>query len=726
MLCPYTARMSHQTRKSSLAASPLVTPPHATPPPATATVAAGPPATPPRAKLVPHTVESPHGARVDPYYWLRDDSREDPEVLAYLAAENAYLAQEFAPIKPLEDALFNEIVGRLKQDDASVPYRKNGYWYYTRFEVGKEHPIFARRGADAADSPEEILLDANALSAVHDYYDVGALAVSPDSNTLAFCEDTVGRREYRLRFRDLATGVVDAVAIAPVEPDLAWANDSRTVIYVEKDRDTLLGLYVKKHVRGTDPAGDVLVFEQTDKSFYTNVAKSKSERYLFILMESTVASEWRYADADDPALEFRLFLAHERDHEYQLEHWRDRFVVRTNWRADNFRIMLAGIAPASKREDWVDLVPHRESQFIDDFDVFATFLAVSVREGGLKKISVKPMPGWDGGEFFIASDEAAYTMGISVNPELDTHLIRYTYSSLTTPKTVYDYDVLTRERTLLKRDPVLGVFDPADYRTEFLFVDARDGARIPVSLVYRASTPRDGTAPMLQYAYGAYGISMDPSFSSSRLSLLDRGFVYAIAHVRGGQELGRYWYDSGRLAHKINSFTDFIDVTRALVALGVAAADKVFAMGGSAGGLLVGAAANLAPHDYRAIIAQVPFVDVVTTMLDDSIPLTTNEYDEWGDPRDPRLYAYMLSYSPYDNVRRQAYPAMLITTGLWDSQVQYYEPAKWVAKLRALKTDGNVLLLHTDMEAGHGGKSGRFQRYREIAMEYAFILTQLG
>jgi oligopeptidase B len=711
--------MSHPTRKSSLASPSLV----ATP--LVAHSAAPAPASPPRAKVVPHSVDSPHGSRVDPYYWLRDDEREDPEVLAYLEAENDYLAQEFAPLRPLENALFDEIVGRIKQDDASVPYRKNGYWYYTRFEVGKEHPIFARRPAEPVDAAEQILLDANALAAGHDYYEVGALAVSPDSTTLAFCEDIVGRREYRLRFRDLATGAIDAVAIAPVEPDLAWANDSRTVLYVEKDRDTLLGLYVKKHVRGTDPAGDVLVFQQTDKSFYTNVAKSKSERYLFILMESTVASEWHYADADDPALEFHLFLGHERDHEYQLEHWRDRFIVRTNWRADNFRLMLADIAPQTQRESWVDLVPHSDTQFIDDFDVFATFLAVSVRQGGLKKISVQPLPGWDGAEFFIASDEAAYTMGISVNPELDTTLIRYTYSSLTTPKTVYDYDVHTGVRTLLKRDPVLGTFDPADYRTEFLFVNARDGATIPVSLVYRADTPRDGTAPMLQYAYGAYGISMDPGFSASRLSLLDRGFVYAIAHVRGGQELGRHWYDAGRLAFKMNSFTDFIDVTHALVARGVAARDKVFAMGGSAGGLLVAAAANLAPQDYRAIVAQVPFVDVVTTMLDDSIPLTTNEYDEWGDPRDPGLYAYMLSYSPYDNVRRQAYPAMLVTTGLWDSQVQYYEPAKWVAKLRALKTDGNVLLLHTDMEAGHGGKSGRFQRYREIAMEYAFILARL-
>lgn len=701
----------------------------------------------PIADQKPRTVHSPYGIRLDPYYWLRDDERRDPEVLAYLKAENAYMEQEFAAAKPLENALFDEIVARLKQDDASVPYRKHGYWYYTRFEVGKEHPIFARRltlfGA------EEIVLDANDLAAGHDYYQIGALAVSPNSAMLAFCEDLVGRRDYRLRFKDLSTGLIDSTAIEGVEADLAWANDNATLLYVEKDPETLLGMYVKKHVLFSDTSADVLVFRQTDMSFYTNVLKSKSDRFIFIQMESTVASEWHYADADDPKLEFKVFLAHERDHEYQLEHLHDRFIVRSNWRASNFRLMRSPIGANSDRSQWLDVVAHRDDVFIEDFEVFDSYIAVSVRTQGLRKICIKPLPApeipgvtagavaravagaaqgapWCAPEFFIASDEPAYSMSISTNPELATEIVRYTYSSLTTPATFYDYNMRTREQILMKRDPVLGNFDPSNYRTEFLFAAARDGAQIPISLVYRVGTALDGSAPLLQYAYGAYGLSMDPGFSSSRLCLLDRGFLYAIAHVRGGQEMGRAWYDAGRLMHKMNSFTDFIDVTRHLVAHGYAARDRVFAMGGSAGGLVVGAVANLAPQDYRGIVAQVPFVDVVTTMLDDSIPLTTNEYDEWGDPRDKALYDYMLTYSPYDNVRPQAYPAILVTTGLWDSQVQYYEPAKWVAKLRALKTDRNTLLLHTDLVSGHGGKSGRFQRYREIATEYAFILSQLA
>jgi oligopeptidase B len=675
----------------------------------------------PVAAIRPHPVPSPHGTRIDPYYWLRDDEREDPDVLSYLAAENAYVERELADAKPLEDRLFEEIVGRLQQDDSSVPFFLRGYWYYSRFETGHEHPVYARRRG-TLDAAEEILLDANRLAAAHEYYQIGALAVSPNSDWLAFSEDIVGRRQYRLRFKDLRSGELHDPGIADIEPDLAWANDDRTVLYVAKDPETLLGLYVKKHLVGTDAKHDRLVFEQTDRSFYTSIEKSKSERYLFIQIESTVASEWHYADAADPQLEFRLFLAQERDHEYQLEHLGDRFIVRSNWQAPNFRIMSAPIAPHSERSGWTEIVPHRADTFVEDFEVFDEFLALSLRNGGLHKISIKPH---GGDEYWITSDEAAYSMSLGVNPESKTPLLRYTYTSLTTPTSVFDFDTRSGEKTLLKRDPVLGVFDPAQYLTEFLFVTARDGARVPVSLVYRRGTARDGTAPLLQYAYGAYGISMEPAFSSARLSLLDRGFVYAIAHVRGGQELGRAWYEAGRLTHKMNSFTDFIDVTHELVERRYAARDRVFAMGGSAGGLLVGAVANLAPQAYRGIVAQVPFVDVVTTMLDAGIPLTTNEYDEWGNPDQRVHYDYMLAYSPYDNVRAQAYPAILVTTGLWDSQVQYYEPAKWVAKLRSLKTDDNLLLLHTDMDAGHGGKSGRFQRYREIAKEYAFILHEL-
>jgi oligopeptidase B len=677
----------------------------------------------PVAAQKPYRVASPHGVRTDPYYWLRDDERTNPEVLAYLKEENAYRERSMAHAKPLENALYEEIYARLKQDDATVPYRKSGYWYSIRFEPGKEHPIFVRR-KNTLEAPEEILLDANVHAVGHEYYRIGAMEISPDSAWLAYCEDTVGRSQFTLRFKNLHSGEIQPEAIADVEADLAWAADNRTLLYVEKDPETLLGLYVKKHVLGEDPKRDQLIFEQTDRSFYTGVSKSKSDAYIFIHMESTLSSEWRYARADDLELRFDIFLAHEADHEYDIEHLGGDFIVRSNWQARNFRLARAPIGSHSQRAAWIDVVAHRDDAYIEEFDVFDRFIALSVRSGGLHKIGIHPLS--CAPAFFIASDEAAYSTSMSVNLELDTEIVRYAYSSLTTPTTLYDYNVRTREQVLLKRDPVLGRFDPNDYRTEFFMAPARDGAEIPVSLVYRKGFARNGSAPLLQYGYGAYGLSMDPSFSSARLSLLDRGFVYAIAHVRGGQEMGRAWYDAGRKLHKKNSFNDFIDVTRALVERRYAAKDKVFAMGGSAGGLLMGAIANMSAADYRGIVAQVPFVDAVTTMLDESIPLTTNEYDEWGDPSVREYYDYMLSYSPYDNVGSQAYPAMLVTTGLWDSQVQYYEPAKWVAKLRALKSDDHRLLLHVEMDAGHGGKSGRFQRYRETAMEYAFLLDELG
>jgi oligopeptidase B len=678
---------------------------------------------PPVAAVGTHVVASPHGTRSDPYYWLRDDERTNPEVLAYLTAENVYHAQHQGAIKALEDELYGEIISRLKQDDSTVPYLKNGYWYYTRFEPDQEHPIFARRQG-SLDGPEQIMLNVNELAVGHDYYQIGEIDVSPDSQWLAFCEDTVGRRQYTLRFKNLCSGETLAVKIPDVEPDLAWANDNTTVLYIEKDPETLLGLRVKKHTLGADPAMDPLVFEQTDKTFYTGVSKSKSDRFLFIHMEGTVISEWHYADASDPELTFKVFLPRRRDHEYEVEHLDGRFVIRTNWRARNFRLMWVPIGEEGNQERWQDLVGHRDDTFIEDFDLFENYVALSVRRDGLRKLAVLPLaPG--AAEYFIASDEPAYTMSISVNLELNSETLRYTYSSLATPTTVYDYNMRSGERHLLKRDPVLGGFDSSNYQTEFLFAPGRDGKQIPVSLIHRKGFVRDGSAPLLQYAYGSYGLSMDPGFSSARFSLIDRGFVYAIAHIRGGQEMGRAWYDDGRLLRKKNSFTDFIDVTHFLVAQKYADRSKVFAMGGSAGGLLMGAIANMSPQDYRGIVAQVPFVDTVTTMLDDSIPLTTNEYDEWGDPAVRAFYDYMLSYSPYDNVRAQAYPAMLVTTGLWDSQVQYYEPAKWVAKLRSLKTDHNALLLYVDMDSGHGGKSGRFQRYRETAMEYAFILGEL-
>ena len=679
--------------------------------------------TPPVAAVRPHEVVSPNGTRVDEYYWLRDDTRKDPDVLAYLEAENAYKAAMTAHTKALEDRVYNEIIARIKQDDASVPYRKRGYWYYTRFETSKEYPVYARK-AGSLEAAEQVMLDGNALAVGHEFFQVGALAVAMDNRLLAWVDDTVGRRQYTLRFKDLETGEVLADHIENVDPYLAWTADSRSLLYVEKDPETLLGLRVKRHVLGTDAAQDTLVYEQDDDSFYTSVAMSKDERYILIFAQSTVSTEWRYADAADPALAFRLFLPRERDLEYYVEHLDGRWIIRTNWQAPNFRLMEATVGEEGDRANWRELVAHRDDAFIHAFDVFKDFLAIEERSGALRKIRIRP---WAGStEFFIAADEAAYTTALGQNAEIDTHIVRYEYTSLTTPNSVYDYDIQTGEKQLMKREPVLGDFDPSNYRSELLWATARDGAKLPVSLVYRNGFNRDGHAPVVVYGYGSYGNSMDPEFAVSRLSLLDRGFVYAIAHVRGGQEMGRRWYDQGRLLNKINTFNDFIDATRLLVQEGYGDPKRVSAMGGSAGGLLMGAIANMAPGDYRAIVAQVPFVDVITTMLDESIPLTTGEFDEWGYPKQKPYYDYMLSYSPYDNVAHQDYPAMLVTTGLWDSQVQYYEPAKWVARLRARKTDHNPLLFKTTMEAGHGGKSGRFQRYRDIAEEYAFILDQSG
>ena len=678
---------------------------------------------PPVAAVRPHVVESPNGNRTDEYYWLRDDKRADKDVLAYISAENAYKAAMSAHTQALEDKVYEEIVGRIKQDDSTVPYRFRGYWYYTRFETGKEYPIFARK-AGTLDAPEQLMLNANEMAEGHGFFQVGSTAIAPDNNLLAYAEDTVGRRQYTLRFKDLATGRTLPDHIENVDPSIAWTADSRSVLYLEKDPETLLARRVLRHVIGTDPSQDALVYEQDDESFYTGVATSKDEKYVFIVAQSTVSTEWRYARADDPALAFKVFYPRERDLEYYVDHLDGRWIIRTNWQAPNYRLMEAKVGEEGDRANWREILAHRDDAFIHGFDVFKDFLAIEERSDAMRKIRIRP---WDGSkDFYITSDEPSYTTSLGQNAEIDTHIVRYEYTSLTTPVTIYDYDIQTGERRLMKRTPVLGGYDPANYRTELVWAAARDGAKVPVSLVYRVGFRKDGTAPMLQYAYGSYGATMDPAFSVARVSLLDRGYVFALAHIRGGQEMGRRWYDQGRLLNKKNTFTDFIDVTRDLVKEGYADGKRVSAMGGSAGGLLMGAVANMAPADYRAIVAQVPFVDVVTTMLDESIPLTTNEFDEWGNPKKKEYYDYMLSYSPYDNVSRQDYPAMLVTTSLWDSQVQYYEPAKWVARLRARKTDHNALLFRTTMEAGHGGKSGRFQRYREIAEEYAFILDQSG
>lgn len=678
---------------------------------------------PPMAPTRPHQVASPNGDREDPWYWLRDDAREAPEVLAYLEAENAWFQRHMAPLEPLTERIYGEIVGRIKQDDATVPYRERGYWYYTRYADGQEYPIHARRKG-SMDAPEEVLLDGNVLAEGHDFFQIAGYEVSDDGRWLVWAQDTVGRRQFDLRFRDLATGQDLPDRIQGASADLAWAADNATVFYIENDPATLLGVRVRRHRLGDDPGADPVVYEEDDDSYYLGVGRTGDDRYLTIHSASTVSDELRFLPADQPGGEFRVLAPRLRDFEYGADHIDGRWVIRTNWQAPNFRLMEVADDQVGDRAAWRELLAHRDDVYIDEFELFDRFLAVGERSEGLKRVRIRA---WDGSrEEYIGADEPAYVSEIDINREQDSQWLRYRYSSLTTPGTVYEVDMASGERRLLKRDPVLGDFDSNDYVTERVWADAADGAKIPISLLYRKGFRRDGRGALYQYAYGSYGLAMDPYFSSSRLSLVDRGVVFAIAHVRGGEEMGRQWYESGKLLAKRNTFTDFIAATEYLVAENYAAPDRVVAVGGSAGGLLIGAVANMAPERYRALVAHVPFVDVVTTMLDASIPLTTNEYDEWGNPESKPFYDYMLSYSPYDNVKAQDYPAMLVTTGLWDSQVQYWEPAKWVAKLRATATGSAPLLYKTNMEAGHGGKSGRFRRHRETAEEYAFLLDQLG
>lgn len=682
------------------------------------------PERPPQAAPKPHTVKAPHGAeRIDEYYWLRDDSRENPEMLAYLKAENAYTDAVLAPLEGLKGRLYDEIVGRIKQDDASVPARWKDYWYYTRFEEGKEYPIHARRKG-SMEAPEEVMFDLNAMAEGKPFYQIGNWELSPDQQLAAFAEDSVGRRQYVIRVKNLATGEILPDAIRGASASLMWGDDNRTLYYIENDPTTLLSKRVKAHVLGTPASSDRLVYEEPDDSYYMGLQRTRSDKYLCIGVSSTVSSETRCTEAANPG-EFTVLAPRERDFEYDADHLGDRWVIRSNWQAKNFRVLtLADDQPWGDRSRWQELIPHSEAVFISQVELFDDFLAIGERSGGLQRIRLRHWA--DGREEFVKADESAYAMGVGNNPMPDTDWLRYTYTSLTTPATTFELNVKTGERKLLKEQPVLGGFDKANYVTERLWATARDGTKVPVSVLYRKGFEKNGKAALYQYAYGSYGASTDPTFNSAVLSLVDRGAVYAIAHIRGGQEMGRAWYEDGKLLKKVNTFTDFIDVTDFLVKEGWAAKGRVAAMGGSAGGLLMGAIANMAPEKYRAIVAHVPFVDVVTTMLDESIPLTTNEFDEWGNPKDPTYYAYMLSYSPYDQVKKQDYPSMLVTTGLWDSQVQYYEPAKWVARLRTMKTDDNPLLFRINMEAGHGGKSGRFQRFRERAEEYAFVLERLG
>ena len=677
--------------------------------------------TAPHVAKKPYQVASPNGPRADDYYWLRDDTRKNPEMLAYLAAENSYADLQLAPLKDLQARLYAETVSHIKQDDSSVPYAKNGYWYASRFANGADYPVIERR-RDAPGARAEIMFDEPAMASSKAYFALSDWAVSPDNRLVAWAEDAVGRRQYVLKVKDLASGQETADPIANIEPNVVWSDDNRSILYIAKDPVTLRGYRVMAHELGTAVADDKLLYEEKDDTFQMGIGRTTDDRFICISVQSTVSDEQRCAPAATPT-DFAVLAPRAREFRYSADHQGSRWIVRTNRAAKNFKLVTVGDADVAKGiSAWRDLTPASDEIFVEGFKPFADFVAIEQRERGNRIVRLLTATGRS---VPVRADEPAYRMALDVNEDPATPWVRYTYGSLVTPTTTYEINFRTGKRRVLKIAPVPG-YDPANYVTERVWAPARDGVRIPVSLVYRKGLKRDGTAPLFQYAYGSYGFSTDPAVDPGRIGMLDRGVIYAIAHVRGGQEMGRGWYDDGHLLNKKNTFTDFIDVTRFLVAEKYAAKDRVGAAGGSAGGLLMGAVANMAPSGYKVIVAQVPFVDVVTTMLDASIPLTTFEYDEWGNPAQKLFYDYMLSYSPYDNVTAKAYPALFVGTGLWDSQVQYYEPTKWVAKLRELKTDANPLVFRINMEAGHGGKSGRFERFRQNAEWQAFVLKQLG
>ncbi len=671
----------------------------------------------PAAKKVPAELTAHGHTRVDNYYWLKE--REDPEVIAYLTAENNYLKEVTAHTEAFREKLYEEMKGRIKEDDATVPYLKNGYYYSAKYIEGGEYPIYIRKKG-SPDGKEEVLLDANARGKGKGYYNASGLSVSPDQKILGFAEDTIGRRNYTILFKNLETGELYEDAIPMASPNIVWANDNRTIFYSTRDSVTLRSFRVYKHQLGQEATADELIFEEKDNTFSLYVTKTKSENYIMLISNHQVWTEYQYIDADTPDAAFRMFLPREKGHEYYVDHYGDHFYIRTNTGgALNFKLMKTPVS-ATSLNNWQEVVPHRDDVLLEEIEIFSNYLVLGERSKGLTQLRVK---GWDNNlDYYVEFEDPAYMAYLTNNHDFNTSKLRFNYSSLTTPLSTYDLNMDTREKELLKRTEVLGDFDPANYVSERHYAKARDGVEVPVSIVYRKGLKKDGNNPTLVYGYGSYGASMDANFNSNRLSLLDRGFVYAIAHIRGGQEMGRQWYEDGKLLNKKNTFTDFIDCTEFLIAQGFTKPEKLFAMGGSAGGLLMGAVVNMRPDLYKGVVAAVPFVDVVTTMLDESIPLTTFEYDEWGNPNNKEYYDYMLSYSPYDQVEAKAYPNMLVTTGLHDSQVQYWEPAKWVAKLREMKTDDNALLLYTNMEAGHGGASGRFRGLKEVAMQYAFLL----
>ena len=683
--------------------------------------------TAPDAAQKPHTTDI-HGLQLqDDYFWMRlsdeqkaakESDAQTTEVVDYLKAENAYTKEAMAPTEGLQEKIYEEIVGRIKKDDESVPVLDKGYWYYSRYEEGKEYPYSCRKKG-SMEAAEEVMLDQPSMAEGHNYFAIGGRSVSPDNNLLVYGVDTISRRQYTLYIKDLATGEVFADRIPETTGGATWANDNKTLFYTKKDPLTLRSSQVYRHVLGTDVSEDVLVYEEKDETFSCGIGKTKSEAYLMIASYATVSTEYRFLDANDPNGEWKVLQPRERDLEYSVSHYGDDFYIVTNRNAKNFKLVKTS-TDATTYEHWEDVLGHRDDVLLEGIEIFNRWLVVDERKNGLTQIRLIR---WDGSEDkYIPFNDPAYSAGVGANPDFNASRLRYGYTSMTTPSSVLEYDFDSGEITQLKQQEVLGgTFDPANYVSERLMVEARDGAMVPVSIVYRKGTERNGKNPLLLYAYGSYGASMDAGFSVARLSLLDRGFVYAMAHIRGGSEMGRHWYEDGKLFNKMNTFNDYIDCGQAMVDEKFTSSDHMYAMGGSAGGLLMGAVMNMAPNLFNGVIAAVPFVDVINTMLDESIPLTTGEFDEWGNPKDKAYFDYIMQYSPYDNVAAQDYPHTLVTTGYWDSQVQYWEPAKWMAKLRDVKTDDNLLVMQCNLEAGHGGASGRFERIKEVALEYAFM-----
>ncbi|NRA12417.1 MAG: S9 family peptidase [Crocinitomicaceae bacterium] len=683
--------------------------------------------TPPEAKKIKKELTTHGDTRVDNYFWMRlsDKQKEakkpdgqTQDVLDYMNAENDYLNKMMKHTKKFQTSLFNEIKGRIKQDDASVPFTKNGYSYYTRFEKGQDYAFYCRKLV-ADNSSEEVMLDGPAMGKGKSYFAIGGQSVSTNNKLLAYSVDLVSRREYTIHVKDMSTGKILSDKITNTTGNATWANDNKTLFYTKQDPITLRSYQIYKHVIGTDQSQDKLVYEEKDDTFGVGIHKTKSGKYLMITCWQTLSTEHRYLDADNPNGEWKTVLPREDNHEYSVDHFGDDFYIVSNEDAKNFKLVKTPVSNTSK-SNWDIVLAHRDDVYIEDIELFKNHMVVSERSEGLNHLRIIK---WDGNDdHYIKFNDPAYTAYVGMNPEFDTDVLRYGYTSLTTPNSVYDYNMNNKGQEMLKQAEVMDKnFSPDNYASERVFVTARDGAKVPISIVYKKGMKKDGKAPLLLYGYGSYGASMDPYFSSVRLSLLDRGFTFAIAHIRGGQEMGRDWYENGKLLKKMNTFNDFIDCGQYLVDNKYTSKNHLYAQGGSAGGLLMGAVINMAPDMWNGVLAGVPFVDVVSTMLDESIPLTTGEFDEWGNPKNKEYYDYMKSYSPYDNIKKMDYPNLLITTGYWDSQVQYWEPAKWIAKLRAHKTDANLLMMYCNMDVGHGGASGRFERYKEVAMEYAFL-----